>query len=715
MKTLTTTLVIFLALLSSTQAQQVTEEMATTVARNFFFEKFNQYVHPVEYSTVTIRETLNWVEGDQTLLYIFNMNPAGFVIVSGQQAMTPVVGYSWEHSYRSDNQPPNVRYWIGQYAEQVRVAGDDKMQPSETISGLWNKYVHGDFHVVDGKPLQNSVGPLLTSLWDQGWPYNYYCPETSTGGSGGHVWAGCVATAIAQVVYYWRWPDHGQGTRSYIPGLHPEYGVQSADFENTWYRFDEMADVPSTVNLAIAEYLYHWGVALRMNYGPGGSAPDSSILNPGMDSLYYYFKMFPYTWLYRDSIPDEEWKAILIGWLDKECPVYYGGNVETGEVGHAFVCDGYQDSVFFHFNLGWGGSSNGYYTIDNILGYNYGQIMTSMNVPDTIQFPYPNYASGDDTLTAFEGSMTDGSGPVRDYLNNMHCSWLIDPQTNEDSIISITLNVRRFSTAGPGDRLVIYDGGATSSPVLAELWGDTIPPVLVSSGNQVLVSFSADASGTGPGFLVDYLAEVPDYCQGTVIVTDSSCHIFDGSGRFHYHNSKMCKWRLEPEGCDSSLTLHFTRFDTEPENDYLEIYDLESQELLATYSGHYTEPPPPVTASGGRMFLVFKTNKIITADGWEAWYGDVSGIVTSEMVRDMVIIPNPARETARLDYTLDRTADMQVELISVFGKTVREVYPGRQLAGHHVVEIELRDLPPGVYLCRLRAGEQTVVKRLIKL
>ena len=104
-------------------------------------------------------------------------------------------------------------------------------------------------------------------------------------------------------------------------------------------------------------------------------------------------------------------------------------------------------------------------------------------------------------------------------------------------------------------------------------------------------------------------------------ISDSGCHLVDGSDRFHYHNSTICRWRLEPEGCDSSLTLYFNWFETEPDNDYMEIYDLETQTLLATYSGYYPEPPPPVTSPSGKMFLLFRTNNTVAAQGWEAWYG----------------------------------------------------------------------------------------------
>jgi len=143
------------------------------------------------------------------------------------------------------------------------------------------------------------VEPLLTTKWDQDFSYNYYCPDDPAG-PGGHAYAGCVATAMAQIGYYWRWPDHGQGYTSYIPASHPEYGIQYADFENTWYRYDEMCDGPQTVNLAIAEYIYHIAVGVHMDFGPGGSAGSPT------DSAGYFFKYFTSQVLFRDNIPDDQ-------------------------------------------------------------------------------------------------------------------------------------------------------------------------------------------------------------------------------------------------------------------------------------------------------------------------------------------------------------------------------------------------------------------------
>ncbi|NQV01255.1 MAG: C10 family peptidase [Bacteroidia bacterium] len=708
MKTFTTTLLFFLAFLNILPAQEITEVMAATVARNFLYEKYNQYVAPINYAQIGISESLAWQEGNSTLLYIFNMKPSGFVIVPGNQAMTPVLGYDCKHEYHAENQPPNVSYWIGKYAEQVQLANNMQMEPADEVVAQWERYLMDNFYLQDVAPMQSSLGPLLTTLWDQGWPYNYYCPQTSTGGSGGHTWAGCVATAAIQIMYYYRWPDHGNGKKCYIPLSHPEYGPQCADFGSTWYRFSEMVDDPQTINLAIAEYLYHFGVGYEMDYDPAGSAPTED------DSISYFFKILPYEFVERGNFSDSAWISLLRSQLDQFTPLYYAGNPASG-AGHAFVCDGYRDSLYFHFNLGWGGTSNGYYTIDNVQGFNYDQEIVIPVFPDTLNYIWPQYLSGDDTLIAMEGSMTDGSGPINDYLNNLHSTWLIDPQTDEDSVSFIKLDVRRLSTADPGDHLVIYDGENTAAPVLADLSGDTIHPLLISSGNKVLVEFITDASGTGQGFLLDYHAELPDYCQSMTSVSDSGCHIFDGSERFHYHNSTTCKWRLEPAGCDSSLTLYFSWFDTEPENDYLEIYDLETQTLLAKYSGHYTEPPAPVTSPSGTMFLIFRTNSSITENGWEAYYGDVTGIGEQEFVRDISIIPNPVTQSARVEYTLIKPTDIRLEIINTLGKMVWQTDVGKQHPGSHTINLDIRHLASGIFLCKLQVGNQSVVKRLVKL
>ncbi len=336
--------------------------------------------------------------------------------------------------------------------------------------------------------------------------------------------------------------------------------------------------------------------------------------------------------------------------LNEDCPIYYKG-IPINPPGHAFVCDGYQDADYFHFNLGWGGQDNGYYTIDNIVGFNYNQEIRTTLCPDTLQFNYPTYATGSDTLRAFEGNITDGSGPVNDYLNNTLVSWLIDPQNEMDSVTDITLYIKRCQICD-GDYLRIYDGADNTAPVLAEVIGETYPEELKSTGNKIFVELTSDGENTAQGFHIDYHCEVPTFCSGQEMLTESIKRFNDGSGLFYYQNNNNCMWLLQPEGCDSSLTLYFDYFDTEAEKDILQIYNYETQELLAEYSGRYEGTPEPVVSPCGKMLLLFMTNKSERGQGWSAYYGDFTGIDEQEKSLEFRLYPNPCKDGLELYFPL---------------------------------------------------------------
>ena len=707
MKTKNLLLVLTLMFSLSLFAEHIPMETAKKVALNFYFEKFNQYESSIDFAAIQISNIFTKKQEQETFYYVFSFTHGGFVIVSADDCLNPVLGYSFKHEFVSENQPPNVQWWFQQFEDQVIYVRDNKLKPTEKIAERWVQYQTNDIDRLHTAKRDDEVGPLLTTLWNQGWSYNYYCPETPIGGSGGHVWAGCVTTAAAQIGYYWRWPDHGQGYTSYIPASHPEYGLQYADFENTWYRYDEMCDEPQTVNLAIAEYTYHIAVGLHMDFGTGGSVPTM------IDSVHYYFKYFPFECLYRDSMPDEQWKEILTNMLDDDYPIYYAGYITSG-VGHAFVCDGYQDEDFYHFNLGWGGQSNGYYTIDNILGYNYGQWIHPVFCPDTIAFSYPQYCSGMDTCLILEGSITDGSGPVNDYLNNTQASWLIDPQNEMDSVINIELHVKHFHLH-QGDYLRIYNGADNTAPLLAEFTGDTLPGVLESTGNKVFVEFTSNGENTAPGFYLSHYAQIPVFCTGQEVLNDSIKRFNDGSGRFYYQNNKVCTWLLQPEGCDSSLTLYFDYFDTEAGQDILLVYDMQTQELLAEYSGYYEDAPPPVVSPNGSMLLAFVANKSVRGQGWSVYYGDFTGIDEPKSIAEFSIYPNPASNELTLNYRFAKKQQLLIKLYSMSGKVIKTFDLGLQNPGNHSKKLNINELPPGIYILRLQTDSQVVTRKVVKI
>ncbi len=214
------------------------------------------------------------------------------------------------------------------------------------------------FHPIRFSRDFDNVDPLLSTLWNQGTYYNQLCP-TDPNGPGGHVWAGCVATAMGQVMKYHDHPDQGTGSHSYYAA---GYGTQSANFGVTTYEWSSMPNQINSNNLPIATLLYHLGVSVDMQYSPNGSGAYSS---DARDALVDYFSYSPNAQLLpKNSFPIETFIYKLQNELNLNRPVYYSGSGSGG--GHAFVCDGYQGDDYFHFNWGWSGYGDGYFYLNNL-------------------------------------------------------------------------------------------------------------------------------------------------------------------------------------------------------------------------------------------------------------------------------------------------------------------------------------------------------------
>ncbi|MCD4790068.1 MAG: C10 family peptidase, partial [Bacteroidales bacterium] len=202
------------------------------------------------------------------------------------------------------------------------------------------------------------------TTWNQNWPYNELCPADG-GGPGGHAYAGCVATAMAQVMKYWSNPIQGTGSHDYT---HYIYGNLFADFGATTYDWANMPHSISSSNTPIATLMYHCGVAVEMSYGASGSGANLDGYHGACNALKNYFK-FDLS-AYHDSkykYEDSTWQNMLRNELDNGRPMLYSGmGVWTG---HAWNLDGYEavgELYHYHMNWGWGGSYNGYYYLDDL-------------------------------------------------------------------------------------------------------------------------------------------------------------------------------------------------------------------------------------------------------------------------------------------------------------------------------------------------------------
>lgn len=232
------------------------------------------------------------------------------------------------------------------------------------------------------------------------------------------------------------------------------------------------------------------------------------------------------------------------------------------------------------------------------------------------------YCSGTSIVNASDyGTITDGSG-TNDYCNNQDCQWLIQPP----QATSITLNFTEFMLENPSsdgqtiyDAVEVYDGSTTGAPLLGVFSGGNLPPTLTSSGGSMLVRFYSDLSVTNQGWSANFTSTQNSYCSSITNLTSSSGSFSDGSGGDDYANNSSCSWLIQPPNA-TTITLNFSSFDTEANNDGVVIYDgpNNSYPVLAQYSG--SSIPASVTSSCGSIYVEFLSNDALRKSGWDANY-----------------------------------------------------------------------------------------------
>jgi len=692
----------FLVLLLIVNATGVDKNTAMTVAKSFYYERI-QTSQTIDYDNILVRDVIELKLWDQSMLYAVNISTGGYVIVCADDGVRPVAGYSLHGYFTGVGLPPQMEELIHKYKLQVNEAIENNVVAEPGVKAEWDRLTSDRPEKLIPLKNEKDVEPMLTTTWDQGRFYNEMCPPDPAG-PGGHCYAGCVATALGQVVNYFRWPETGTGSYTYEC---PPYGTLTANYGETTYEWDKMATNLDKSNLPLALLLNHLGIACDMVYGPNGSGMYN---HKAAYALRTFFKYSPETiYVYRDST-SMDWDSLLVSHLDRGIPLYYAGWSVPNINGHAFVCDGYQPDDYYHFNWGWSGAYDGYFYTSSLnpggSNFNLAQEVIINAFPDTASYQYPYYCQGDKTLDMIDGTIDDGSGPLYNYAPDMNCSWLIAPS---DTISSITISFLAFNTA-PGDILTVYDGETTVSPVLGTFQGPDIPAEITSSGDRVLITFETDAGTEAPGWLLEYRGEIPVYCQSMNIINEQSGNIADGSGPRDYFNNTSCIWMISPPGA-TELTVYFSDFNTEEEYDYVKIYDLATQELLANYSGDIT--PEPVTSPSGKMSIRFNTNGSITAPGWNAYYEtDLVNIDEKLMEESLKIFPNPASDQFTLTFTALTDQNISVRISSIAGREVLKQEVNADM-GKNTVTIYTGGIESGLYLISLENGISNAYRKLI--
>ena len=346
---------IVLFLFSFIYSEFINIDQAKKVAFNR--AAYNGVVAPQIHSIYTLKEN------SIPLIYVINIDRHGFVLVSADDRVFPILGYSASNYYSGSNQPTQFRDMLNSFKKQILYSIENNSLSNEKIKEQWFLYLS---EKTEHNNLRN-VAPLMSTNWDQGHSWNDHCPEDNQG-PGGNAYAGCVATAAAMVMKYWNHPQTGEGFHSYN---HPDYGNISADF-NTVYNWESMSDNQPTD--ASRKLLFHVGVSCEMGYGSDGSGAWVGVYEPSvLTGLKTYFRYNDgAVFRSKDEYPESTWLDIVKIELDQGRPLIYKGYTSDYAAGHAFVIDGYEGD-YFHLNWGWSGSYNGDYLINNLSpgGYNF--------------------------------------------------------------------------------------------------------------------------------------------------------------------------------------------------------------------------------------------------------------------------------------------------------------------------------------------------------
>ena len=353
-------------------AKSVDESTACSVASHFFAMKCNLATDLPTPTIAYVAPSLRGENGSGPSFYVFNIGSEGFVIVAGDDRVQPILAFSNEGAFVAENMPAHTRFFLDGYTEEIQYIVDNQQHVDEATLQKWETLLSdttpapkdGDGDVV--------VGPLLgNNRWNQTMYYNDLCPADASGNSayGGHVAVGCGALVMGQVMRYWQFPTTGTGSHSYSSN----YGTLSANFGATTYHYENMPDKLSSLDHpdscveAIATLLYHCGVAVNMNYGPAASVCNSNKIVAALPTYFRYPASIQY--IERGGLSSDVWLNYLKSELDEGAPFMYGGSGNYG--GHVWTCDGYRDDNYFHFNWGWGGQQNGYYTLTNCSSYGF--------------------------------------------------------------------------------------------------------------------------------------------------------------------------------------------------------------------------------------------------------------------------------------------------------------------------------------------------------
>lgn len=311
--------------------------------------------------------TFNLSDGEPGLYVFENNTQEGYAILSADDVAAPLLGYSDSGMFDKESISPEMKWWLEEYTRQIEYA---RINGAKTYR---NPSTRADMA---------SIAPMISTQWNQGVPYNEQTPEDN----GRHCVTGCVATALAQVMKHWNYPETGTGvgecTVSLKDGTTRTERMMLNEQNFDWSNMIDIYDSNATQEQrsAVAYLMKACGYSVSMNYSTNESGAPVLYVATALANNFYYNPNLQYC--QRSYFSATEWTDMIYEEIAAGRPVVYGG--QSGSGGHCFVCDGYDSDGYFHFNWGWGGMSDGYFLLNalnpgalgtgaNGGGYNFGQ------------------------------------------------------------------------------------------------------------------------------------------------------------------------------------------------------------------------------------------------------------------------------------------------------------------------------------------------------
>lgn len=683
-------------------AQRVSESQATQVCQRFLMERN----HAALADNVKLAEVYAQESGE-TALYRFQLPENGFVIVSASMTTPPVLAYSFDNNFEMI---PPVEVFFYLYKSEIAYAEKEHWEAKPKAAEAWNRYLSEEFNPKGYRT--NVVGPLLTTMWNQNKYYNTYCPWDASSGSyyDYRVPNGCVALACAQIMNYHRYPDHGVGSSTYIPHGYPR---QTVNFSQHIYHYDAMCNEPNSYANEIAKLAYHFGVAIQMGYNADGSGANTDKAKEKLVSIFKYDQNISayYRSVYLDTLVSE-YIELLKNELDQHRVIYYSGCSESFTNCHAYVLDGYDDEDKFSINYGWGGSSNGFYAIDNFVAgpmhLDYGSEALIKIYPSAVVESH--YCQGHQRNTASFGYVADGSPTTKPYQPDPDCSWMVAVQGAtgyEFKFDRLDLN--------EGDYVTIYNGPTVESGVKVTLTGTEMPSDYYHiNADSVLITFVGNTNNTDHyGFLISYWSMLPPRtCESVTNLPNVwNAVLSDGSEEGEkYLPQSNCTWNIT-HNFISGYTIAFPKFNL-GYGDFVDVYNSTTNPpTLYRRFDIYDQPEGVYTVDFKKMRVNFVSDNWDQNEGFNMEYYAIASVEDYNGIEDLTIYPNPATDYVNVEFSIQEAEKIKFQLLDLTGKMLKSANM-EGVAGLNQYKFDIHGVSKGLYLMEIITESGKSVRKI---